>query len=132
TDDRAVAIDDRADGIDDGEDGDPRRADLTERTTLAARLGQLEAERLADRRRAPCASLSERERALARCAERGAAELLVGIHGVLARAEVEDDRADHVGDRRPADIEVALFEKLRRHARAGLEAVERAAGEADR
>src|SRR6266511_3014155 len=131
-DDVSVAVDDGADGVHDREDGDARVAEAAKRAALTAGLSVLEPEGLADGRGAAGASPSQREATLLRGSQRRPAELLVGIDRVLAWPEVEDDRARDVGDRRPARVVAALGEQLRRHARAGLASVQRAARQADR
>jgi hypothetical protein len=127
----AVTVNDRADRIDHGKNGHLRRTEVAERAALAARLGPIRPERLSKRGGAPGATPSKQEHAASSSRERGAAELLVGIDGIAARAEVEDDRADDSGRLR-VDAIVAAFENLRGDPGRRLEPVQRPAGKTDR
>src|SRR5205823_10408312 len=106
--------------------------DDSERGALARRLPALEAERLADRRRATGAARTAGKDARSCVPERTPAELLVRVDGIRASAEVEDDRPVDDRDVVPGRAPSAPFEQLRLNAAGGLEAVGGAAGEADR
>src|SRR5580765_772193 len=100
--DGTAAVDDGAERVHHGEHGDPRLSDPAEGAALSRRFAFFVRERLADSGRAPRAPSTERKQAFAGRPQRRTPELRVGIDGVLAPAEVVDDRSDDELDLVPA------------------------------
>lgn len=122
-DDAAVATDDGADRVDDGEDGNADVADPPERAALAAGLGAVEGEAVADGDVAPRAAGAEREPAGDGGPEGGPTEGLVGVDGGVAADEVVDDAPGDEGELVPAGGAVAPGQQLGGDAAGGLEAI---------
>ena len=96
-DDLSGAINDGADGVDDGEQGELGRPQLPEGAALAGQLAVGEADPLAHRGGGSGAARAQGKLPTAGRPERGAAQRLVGIDGVLA-GEVVDDRGADAGN----------------------------------
>src|SRR5207249_10094890 len=102
-------------------------------TTLFRSLGSIPlGEPSADPGRAAGSARTQREPALASGSDGCPPERLIGVDCVLAPAEVVDDGARDQRKRARGDAVALPGEQLGGHASGGFQAVQRAAGQADR